>query len=233
MRSERFMFYAMPWFFAIWGIAASALALALKNVLDKYFFGTGWFGATTLRRKSVPLLSISLVAGIAVFALLTVPAVETFARMTLGKPGNPPEYWDRYKTYWRQSADFLRQETTEIDVVVASQPLQAIYYLGDVNYTLNATTLADIAAPGVHSKMDLRTGRLVFDDTETLRKIVACNSSGAIILHGPAWRNPTRVGNEVSDYIESRLESVPVPGKSDLLLFRWSAATVRDERCAQ
>ncbi|HNP35119.1 MAG TPA: hypothetical protein PKK10_04645 [Woeseiaceae bacterium] len=233
MRSERFMFYALPWFFIIWGIAASALARALKTILDKCMAETGILASDKAWNRLRPYISATTIAAIAGFAVLTIPAFETFARMTLGKPSNPPEYWDRYRTHWQESAAFLRNAVAGVDVTVASQPLQAIYYLGDVDYTLNATTLADIAPPGTHSKMDPRTGRLVFDDVASLRQIVACNSSGAVIIHKPAWRNPTRVGDEVADFIEARFESVSIPTKSDLLLFRWSDAITDRERCKQ
>jgi hypothetical protein len=222
MRSERFMFYALPWFFIPWGIAAAAIATTLRAALDSALAAQSFIRGKSGRQWMAPVASVSLIVVIAGFALLTMPSFETFARMSLGKATHPPEYWDRYRTNWHKAAPFLRQLDAEVAVTVASQPLHAIYYLNDVDYALNATTLADIAVPGIHSKMDPRTGRLVFDDVDTMRQIVACHPSGLVIIHEPAWRNATRVPDEVADFLQTELDPIPLTVKSDLLLFRWN-----------
>ncbi len=223
MRSERFMFYALPFFFIVWGIAADVAGRAavgwLREELPKFSF-------FTQRPSLTRSLSCAGILAIGCFALVMAPFVETSVKMTLGKRTDPPDYWDRYRTNWGQAAAFLRKVREQHEVVIASQPLHAIYYLGDVDYALNATTLADIAPPGTHAAIDPRTGRLLFDDVATLQAVTRCHRSGAIIIHGPAFGNPTRVDQNVADYFVANFEQLSIPVKTDLLVFRWQGNVV-------
>lgn len=218
MRSERFMFYALPFFFIAWGIAIDATGRALTRWLRDSLSDFDLIARHPMLRVSLPVIAA---LAIAVFALLTTPFFEASAKMTLGRKTQPPEYWDRYRTNWAEVVPFLREIRQQHDVVIASQPLHAIYYLGDVDYVLNATMLADVARPGIRAALDRRTGRVIFDDVASLQAIVRCHDSGSVIIHGPAFGNPTRVAPDVARFIAAHLDEIPVPGKTDMLVYGW------------
>ena len=223
MRSERFMFYALPFLFIIWAIAIDAAGRALIDQLRR---GLSAFDFFEHREALLRRGSIAVVLTVGLFALATTPFVEPSVKMTLGKASEPPDYWDRYRTNWSQVAPYLIEIVGEDDVVIASQPLHAIYHLGDVDYALNATSLADIASSGTHAALDPRTGRVFFDDVASLESVIGCHRSGTIIIHGPAFGNPTRVNRQVADYIEAHLQPVSMPTTTNLKVFRWQGRDI-------
>jgi hypothetical protein len=221
------MFYALPFLIILWSIAAIWLAGKLRNAIGAVFDSAPVARQFPWISRRLPGV---LVAGVGVFALLTVPAVETAAKMTFGIRIKPPDYWDRYRTNWIAVAPYLRTLVNDAEAVIASQPLHAIWYLGDVDFAINATMLADIAEPGTHAAMDPRTGRLVFDDLATLKNIVACHGSGVVVVHGPALSNESRVAETLSSYLTGELIELALPVRTDMHVFRWDTAS-RRENC--
>lgn len=226
MRSERFMFYALPFLLILWGIAAVILARAFSRAIAGALSVSAFAGRYPAMASVIPGI---IVAGTAAFALLTVPAIETAAKMTLGIRTNPPDYWDRYRTNWAAVTPHLQVLAADVDAVIATQPLHAIWYLGDVDYAMNATSLADIAPRGTHAIVDPRTGRLVFDNLATLRAIIDCRASGLVIVHGPALLNESRVGDSIAEYLASELREIALPVRSDMHVFRWSTPSPQAE----
>ena len=218
MRSERFMFYAQPFFLIVWGIAAAAAGRTLSTALRQALATPAMSRVPAARY--LPGLLLTVVAG---FALLTMPAFETFAKMTMGRTTRPAEYWDRYRTNWQDAAPHIRKLTDAADVTVASQPLHALYYLGDVDAAPNATMLSDFAPADVDAAMYPIIGRPVFRDGDSMQQLIACNDRGVVIVQEPAWRNPTRVPDGISDVIETYLEAYELPVKSDLLVYTWTS----------
>lgn len=226
MRSERFMFYALPFLAILWGIAAVAVGRRFHAMIAAALEMSGFAGR---RGRLAAMLPGALVTGVATFALLTVPAVETAARMTFGIRTKPPEYWDRYRSNWANVAPHLRSIAEDAGTLIATQPLHAIWYLGDVDFAMNATSLADVAPPGRHAMTDPRTGRVVFDNLDVLRSIVECDATGLVIVHGPALHNESRVGDGIADYVTSEMTEVPLPVRTDMRVFRWRTPTPRGQ----
>lgn len=228
MRSERFMFYALPFLLIIWSIAAVALAGQLRRVVATALSACGFMNGMPRLTSVLPAVAV---AGAVGFALITVPVVETSARMVLGVRTSPPQYWDRYRSNWQAVAPELRALADDAGVLVATQPLHALWYLGEIDYAMNATSLADIAPPGVRAAVDPRTGRVVFDGIEVLQRIVECNASGLVIVHGPALLNDTRVGESIPSYLSDRMSRIPQSQRTDMLVYRWDTAVPQTNGC--
>jgi len=220
------MFYALPFLFIVWGLAAVAMARVLATSLGASLPN---IPIKPLSQRTASFVSALVVAGVFAFALVTVPAFETSVKMMLGIPTSPPEYWDRYQTHWATVAPELRELAAERQVVVASQPLHAIYYLGDVDYAMNATTLADVAPRGAHRALDPRTGRIVFDDLATLQSVLRCHASGIIVVHGPAMQKSSRVSGRIAEFLESTLQEFQLAHTSDLRVFEWATDRPRSD----
>lgn len=224
MRSERFLFYAMPFFFIIWGIAGSAIFHWLKSQTRTLLTESGLVSAEGVLGKVAP---VSLIGLAAMFLLLSTPAITMSARMVSGRTAvssGPPVYWDRYSTDWESASSELRRLADEVEVTLVSQALQSLYFIGDYDYSISATALADIRSSGSANNIDPRTGRTIFDDEDTLKTILRCNKSGIVIIHAPAWRKRTRVTNLVADVIEANMSKLEVPEKWGLLVYRWRSS---------
>ncbi len=226
MRSERFMFYAIPFFCILWAIAGAKLLHELSEFCrEKTMAAFGWTDTTGLRRT----LPWVVVAASVVFLALATPATELTIKMMLGRANDSSgasEYWGRYDTDWPSAKSPLKELSAATRITIVSQPLQALYYLGDYDYALSATTLADVRSLGAVDGIDPRTGRVVFADAESLRKLLSCNESGLVIMHLPAWRNRTRVTDAVADFIVEHMDPVDVPTSWGLLVYRWTNSSV-------
>jgi hypothetical protein len=228
MRSERFMFYAMPFLAVLWGIAAVAAGKWLHQLSDKILSDLPRIGLSERGRRNTASI---FVITISVFLLVSTPAFDLTARMVLGKPqrlnGNP-QYWGRYDTSWNLASSRLRSMMATSDTVIVTQGLQALYYLGDFDVVLNATVFGDVATHGTNHTIDSRTGRRVIADVGEFGTIVDCTYSGMLIAHAASWRNDSRVPPSVADFAEHRLQSVEVPDKWGLIVFRWVNDSVID-----
>lgn len=223
MRAERFLFYAMPFFFIIWGIAGAAVYELFRNQIRSFLSGFDFLGERTwILRFSPPVIMICAAS----FLLLSTPFLKMSVRMAMGQTSatnGGAAYWDRYATDWRAASSRLKILHAENDVTIVSQELQALYFVGDYDYNLSATTLADVMSYGNESNIDPRTGRPAFADAKSLLAIIDCNDSGVIVIHNPAWRNRTRVTNAVADAIELNTTQLEVPGDWGLMLFQWQS----------
>ena len=223
MRGERFLFYAMPFFFIIWGIAISAVGRILIRFITDAVEKSG---PTFLRAPSARALPTAIVIAIFGFLMISTPAVVMTAKMVTGRPVSltkSPVYWDRYRTDWQGASSFLRDLGAKSQVTIVSQALHSQYYLGGFDYALSATALADVISFGVTDGVDPRTGRPVIDSPDALTSILDCNKSGMVVIHEPAWRNPSRVNSAAADFIESNMKLVEVPDDWGLLVFSWQS----------
>lgn len=221
MRGERFLFYAMPFFFIVWGIVASAAGTQLHRLITKATECVGSVPASI--KKVAPTTVLVAVFG---FLIVSTPAVVMTAKMLTGRPVSmmsSPVYWDRYKTDWQAASSFLRDLRAESDVSIVSQALHAQYYLGEFDYALSATALADVVSFGVADGLDPRTGRPVIDSAAALINVLENNERGMVVIHKPAWRNVSRVNNDTADFIAAQMTPVEVPDEWGLLVFRWQA----------
>ena len=224
MRGERFLFYAMPFFFINWGIAANAFGSVLRRFIGDAIDRSGQASSSSSVARALPTVTVIAIFG---FLMVSTPAVVMSAKMMLGRTASmteSPVYWDRYRTDWQGASSFLRDLGARSQVSVVSQALHAQYYLGGFDYALSATALADVKSFGVTDGTDPRTGRPVIDSAEALSSILACNESGMIVIHKPAWRNRSRVNNNAADFIESKMTLVDVPEEWGLLVFRWQSS---------
>jgi hypothetical protein len=222
MRSERFLFYAMPFFFIIWSIAIIWFGQLLRELLVDGISRLPRPDRMPVIRRMAPAVIMALSAA---FLFVSTPAFEASARMITGRTStaaNAVQYWERYEMDWAAAAESLQALSRESDVVLVSQALHALYYLGDYDYSISATAFADVESYGVTNTVDPRTGRPIFDDAESMLQVLSCHDSGFVIIHKPAWRNETRVKGELADEIERYLSPVEVPAAWGLLAFRWT-----------
>ncbi len=223
MRAERFIFYAIPFMLILLGVGLDSMGRILHARIRD---GFGQIATPLFSDNGKSVAALILLSSVAAFILATTPAVETGVRMILARPTKPPVYWDRYATDWSAASEDLRKIADSVAVTVSSQPLQSIYYLGDVDIVLNATTLADINSLRSEDGLDPRTGRVAIADVADMQQVIACNPSGVVIVHAPAWRNRTRVNNAVADVIERYATADAVDLKYGLRVYRWSARPV-------
>ncbi len=218
MRSERYLFYAMPFFAATWGIT-------LKDLCGRFH---AWFRDQLAVRKwpgnrAAGIVSAVVVGVSVLWMVLLTPATELSVRLALDKPGLVPRYWFNYVTSWESAQERIRTLVEASDVFVTSQGHHAIYYIGDFDVEISATGLSDFQSRPGGSDIDPRTGRRVIAEAHSLKGIVACNASGVVVVDQRSWRSFIGVRDDVADFIEANLQAVPTPTAWGMVIHHWSA----------
>lgn len=208
-KAERYLFYAFPFFFIVWGMALSRILPALQHqfaqVLGRLFGSkqslivvVGWFGVTV------------------VFGLSLHYTQASHTTRDMINPINDIRH--RYlRADWASAVPVLRQIEGESELVVASAGPAAIYYLGRVDVCLSRTVLGDRA----EFAQDDKVGHPVISTPSSLDRIMQESASGLIVVEEIHWRRNWGVPEQSADFILRHTESVPLPDRSGLMAFRW------------
>lgn len=238
-KSERFLFYAMPAFFAVWALAIADVAPRLWQRLS-----TGARSAL----EHLPSLSSRPVIGLAVmaavgFALSGLPAYTTtrviyFERDDWSPP--PDHKGERYRGHpdWERAAPVLVAIYDSVEVLIGQPDMKVIYYLGDVDYIIEAGYLVAVssrnAEPEVHPEFSMwsKVGRPLVSTPESIALIVSCSATGLLVAEEHVWGWRWGVPRATAEFLEQNLQAVELPGDTGILAFRWETSDVEDSaRC--
>lgn len=220
-KSPRYLQYAMPFFFVLWGIALAQLLATLRRFMAE----TASHAVAPLprfrRAAATALIGASLL--FVVFANgATVKTAAHLAGITV-PPLEPPVRWDAV-----QGA--LLPWLDDEFVVVTTRELHALYYLGRYDIALSRSRLDEFG--GAQFDPDPRTGRPVIASVEALARVMDCFPRGVIILPEYHWRDPAQLDAPVADLIVRRAEEIDLPPRFRIRAWHWqdSMPTTAD-RC--
>jgi len=231
-KSARYIFYGMPFFFALAGVGISALwprMVAIARTALQRLSG-GVLAPAVLRIGAIALTCAGLAfaaAGGSAFRLtwrmLVVPDSEW--QLELQYRGEPD---------WRAVAAALRPQLDEAQVVISSADLKPIYYLGRLDIVLSATELVRNSNGSLpeFTPTDFSM-RPAVSTVASLDLVMRCTASGVVLVERAHWRNPWAVSPTVADFIETRMTRIDVPPGSWIQAFRWSTPEpAADPACA-
>lgn len=215
-KSLRYLVYAQPFLFAIWGIGLAALWPPVRGFLASLRQDLGR-GLAGLGRPYRPL-SWVLVAGAALFLLLANPAwLRTTA--ILADVTVPPEL---PMADWPRARPALEPWLQRADVVVTTEELASLYFLGRFDIRFSRSKLDELDdAEQREFGIDFRTGRPVISTTASLARVFACYPSGVILGPQTSWNNPKLIDAESARLIEAQARPIPLPPGSHMFAYRW------------
>jgi len=231
-KAERFLFYAIPFFFALWGITLGAVLPALAKAAQSGL--ARWLaeapGSRRIRAGSV------LVLGLAAFCVLAVNSAynTTFKMVTVSDaewPPTKPRY--RGRPEWRPALATLRTLRDSTDVLVTTSAVKAIHYLGGTDVELGASRLYQGSGFAPDFALDPRTGIPTVKSPEAMTRLLRCYSSGLVIIESHGWETEWAVPPETAAYIAANMREVPLPDGSDLRAFVWVTDPATSEACVQ
>src|SRR5690606_17000396 len=127
----RYLYYALPFFCVVWGIALAGLhRFALERA------GTGPHGAR----------AASAGAGVIALALVVTALSQEgrrAARLVLGRATTEQALSYAGEADWASAVAPLTSALAAADRVVTSNSMKALYYLGRYDYELNASIVAE------------------------------------------------------------------------------------------
>jgi hypothetical protein len=228
MKSSRYVFYAFPFWFALWGMAVAALLPALwRTVLE------GVAGLQRATSWTIPAGMARLLAGAVMLMILgsaviahpiyreTAKSLRREAVAILHDPtlltAPPPDL------PWSEHSAKLQVALGHPSVLLVGDDFHAIAYLGDFDLLVNTHRTQDIG-PGGEYVLDPRTGRRAISTPENIARIVECFPDGAFVVSDSRWRTYIGVSDKAADAIEHLM--VPYePAIPGFHIFKWQGST--------
>ncbi len=224
-KSLRYLFYAQIYLFVPFGLGLVALYPALWNFtrdlavkLDDLF------------KPSVRALGAFLIAGAVAFVLLANPAWLR-STLLLADVTIPPE---EPKANWPAAYTALLPYLKTADVVVTTEELGALYFLGRFDVRFSRSKLPELMPNERHEfGRDFRTGRPVIADNASVRRLVACYRSGLVVGPRRHLGMEILINRELEAYLRSMMQIVELPKNSRIYAFTWDhgAGHVPDKTC--
>ena len=216
-KNLRYFAYAQPFLFALWGIALAALWRPLAS----------WLGVLASRlRAALPAdwpmparaatrVMMALALG---FLALANPAWLRTATM-LANVTVPPE---QPPADWPAADAALRPWVERAKVVVTTEELGALYFLGRYDVRYSPSKLGELA-PDQRREfgLDHRTGRPVIATKASLERLIDCYPSGLIVGPAEDWGKPHKINGELARLITDRASPVALPARTGLYAYAW------------
>jgi hypothetical protein len=224
MKTERYLVFALPFLFVVWGIALAAawpwLRAGAIAVTDRAARSL----APGLPRR--PTRS-ALLALTVVFLLVVHKATATMLLVPLGRrvPDPAPKH------DWTEARTRLAPDLESASVVLTGWELHTLYYLGRFDMTLSASRLSEIADPHEFG-IDPRTGRPVISRADSVALVMDCFPDGLVVVNPEYWRDEEELNNEMANMIEARATPIELPGPLGMLAFRWRNASSEEPPAA-
>jgi hypothetical protein len=214
-KHERYLFYAMPAFFGLWGLAAAVALPWLRQRFDALR------GDIHLPRQAATAVFVAVLTAAALWAAVGNSAtLYTYRMLTTGDAEWRLSRAYRGEADWQAVLPILQVEADVADVVIASSMLKALYFLGrlDVGLSLNEMLRGSDHA---EFSMATREGVPVISNPKSVATLHDCIASGLVIADQRNWRTPWGVPPATADYIEATFQRLPVPQQHGVLAFRW------------
>jgi hypothetical protein len=217
MKSDRYLFGVLPFLFALWGMGFAATFAWLRE------------GVLALADQVLSALPVRLPERPARLGLITISLAFLFAAS--GEPmqtaralisGHLPHAPGRnvISPDWPQARPLLAPWLERAEVVVTTDELSALYFLGRADLVISGTRLSEV---GDHSDFsrDPRTGVPVIKSADALREVIACRQNGLIVIPRFDLDAEWTVSKETREALVGLTDSVALPGLDELRVFRW------------
>jgi hypothetical protein len=226
-KAWRYIEYAMPFFYLLVALGAvegiRRLAAALPDLLTRLLP----FSLAPARLRALATVSLVLVLGFA--ALGNRSFFSSLKLMRVSDPGLsfPGMIHQEGSLSWSATAARIAPLLEEVETVVSSDSLKALYYLGRIDYEFNRDHLfTEQMEPEFH--IDSATGFPVVSQPDSLRRIIDCHRSGLVVAERRLWGVPWSMPEDTTRLIAARARSLPLPPEWGMLVYRWDSPVRAD-----
>lgn len=189
VQNIRYFYYLTPFLFALWAMGLMALMPFVLRTTRKAFAAL----PAPLDHKW-PARLVILFAG--AFAVLAQDAVPGALKLMIGRPGAPfVQFHD-----WSGARKAVQQHAENGAVVVATNELSAIYYLGGFDVVFSNNWIPEMNYE--EFARDPRTGRPLISDTRSLQRLVATYPEG-IFMASIEWWSQWPGNNSVGRFMQA------------------------------
>lgn len=198
MKANRYLSYAMPFFFTVWGVAIAALVPPALS----------WLQARGLRGGALA----AVLACIAGFAVLSNGLAITSAKRALGSGFSGRGDWSEVRN--------LVGDWTDAPFVATTRELHMAAFFGDYDADLRAWAGWEAEyRPDQLFDRDWRTGRMVVRAPEGWDRLLACQRDGLLVVALDWWRSEE--GALLRDLAEAHGLTIDTRQERNVVVARW------------
>jgi len=226
--AERYIFYILPLFFAIWGIAVGGALPWIWRRIDLILED---IGVRRTRRRTRYGIHVALISLAVLFAAFSSPAASYgFKMMTVG---DAEWRWGGYRGQadWVGVAERLGPLVGEAEALIGSYDMTSLHALGRADFMLRQEPRGVILDPRVAERRMTRVP--VIRTAEMLNLALDCHGSGLVLIERSHYRWPWAVTPEMVDVLDERADRLPLPEtEMRMIAYRWEGHTAADPvRC--
>ncbi len=214
-KSDRYFFWAMPFFFAIIGMAFDP---AVRWIQSKLEAALAAHGPRALR----PARIRTAVGGAVAVALAFTAVGNAAFRQSYGLIRNDDLRRPvRVEPNWKAATPALREAAGGSEAVLSSSGPKSLYFLERLDFVLSSQ-LHDDSSSEVGISKFLGVPRIRTPDS--LRRVMGCHGSGLVIIERS--HSGKKVSSEVVEYLKQQADELPLPPDWRLLAWRWDRPRV-------
>jgi hypothetical protein len=215
-KATRYLSFSIPFLYIVWGMGLEQVSQFLRNhviawrkqLADKFALPER-FGLTAATMSMVVATMIVILAN--PFWLRTATVIGNVAL-----PGETPI------TDWRLARDALASWVSDADIMITTEELGAIYFLGRSDVRFSPSKLNEIPRDQrFEFGIDHRTGRPIITKPESIEQLIKCFPKGFIVGPIEHWGNPILISDEIQRILSRHAEPIEVPQRSHLYAWGW------------
>jgi hypothetical protein len=226
-KAERYLYFALPFFFVLWGMALATLLPGLRASAERALTA---LGVTRLSLKGVDVVSWTFTAAAVAFVASQNEAPRKTVRMIF-PAGEERPYRE---ADWVPVLPLLRPLVDSADVVVGSYLLKPMYYFGrgDVHLSWSETAESGFAnGRPIEFSIDPRTGRPGISTPASLQQLIKCFGSGLVLVERFHLNRAHMVPKETSAFLIANTSEIPLPPETWVRAFRWRHPAYNQPGC--
>ena len=215
-KATRYFSYVQPLLAVIWGVG---IAYALPAC---------WRWTERTRIQLADSLAASPHSGIWISRALILTAAAVVILMnpfwlrTATLIGNIAMPMENPTTNWRAARQSLAPWTSGADIMVTTEELGAMYFLGRSDVRYSPTKFSELPDnQRFEFGIDSRVGRPVISTPESLQRLIECFDSGFVVGPLADWGNPVVMDNAVQRVLLRNAHPIQVPTASYLYAWGW------------
>ena len=210
-KAERFLSYAMPFFFAIWGMAVVAAGPALFRTAETavaHFLAAK--ARPSLLRLGAGLLLVVMTGGVVYATPALVDAYQ------LVRPGHPPPL--DWRPNWVDARPLLAGPADSASIVMGTFGPSVLYNLGRLDVVVGDQVSIYNGGEFAEAR---QLGRPAISSPESLETLIRCHRSGLVVVDWNLWGAEWGMSQQLIAVVTDRAEPIPLPSGWGIHAYRW------------
>jgi hypothetical protein len=215
-KATRYLSFALPFLAIVWGIGLAEFVSQFRSVAVAA--RTRFAAALALpQRLASAATTMAVIVALAILVLGNAFWLRTAA--VIGNVALPGE---EAATDWELARDALAPWVADADVMITTEELGAIYFLGRSDVRFSRSKFNEIpAGQRFEFGIDHRTGRPIITKPESVEQLIECFPRGFIVGPIKHWGDPLTISNDIQAVLMRHAKPIEVPEQSHLYAWGW------------